>query len=158
MKAYHGTNKNFKNLDVNKTSEYGLYFADAKCFAEMYGNNIHTVELSLNNLCDLTTEKGIRTGIELLPELQSIIKIEEDLEELNLDELLEDELEACIYAIQKTAMNDGLYLENGDSVRDELLKAIAKAGYDSVKLEDYTDGDEHDAYVIFDNKNFKYAA
>ncbi len=156
MKAYHGTTENFDRLDVGKTSEFGLYFADEKWAAECYGDNIHTVSLSFNNLCDLRTEDGLRIAINALPELAEIIKKEGDLDEMTISELIEYEFETCTYVIQLLSMNAGVNLKNGKSARCELLKAIKGKDYDSVALDDYTDGDEHSAYVIFDNANFKY--
>lgn len=153
MKVYHGTNQNFKKLDVNKTSEFGLYFGVEKEVAESYGVNIHEVELSFKNLCDLTGEKGIRSAIKLFPETLTAIIEDQDLDaDLTVDELIEDEFEACLTALSDSSLN----LEKGKCLRDELLKTIEKAGYDAVLIQDYTDGDEHNAYVIFDNVNYKY--
>lgn len=153
MKAYHGTDQDFKKLDVNKTSEYGLYFGIEKEVAESYGINIHEVTLNYNNLCDLTKESGVKKAIEILPETFMTIIDEQDLDtELTINELLEDEFEACLSVLSDSSVN----LENGKCLRDEILKALEKTGYDAVLLNDYTDGDEHAAYVIFDNVNYKY--
>lgn len=152
MKAYHGTNKEFKSLDVNKTSEYGLYFTDEKCFAKAYGSNIHQVELNFNNLLDLTTKEGIAKAIEIFPiTLKTIIEDQDRDEDMTVEELLEDEFEACLSCLSNSSVN----IEFDICLRDELLKKLKKAGYDCVKLEDYTDGDEHNAYIVFNNETFK---
>lgn len=152
MKAYHGTNREIEKLDVSHTAEYGLYFTTDRDVAADYGQNVHEVELNFNNLIDLSGEAGIKKALEIYPLLAQAIIEDQDLdEELTVAELIEDEFEACLSALSDSSIN----LENGDCLRDELMKSLNKARYDAVKIEDYTDGNYHDAYVIFDNSNIK---
>lgn len=157
MIFYHGTNKNFKTLDVNKTSEYGVYFGSEKVVAESYGVNIHKVTLNYNNLCDLTTIEGVKRAIEVLPETFMAIIDDQDLDaDLTVDELIEDELEACLCALSNSSVCLNWQVSTEICLRDELLKALKKSGNDAVLLRDYTDGDNHDAYVVFNNDQIQY--
>lgn len=155
MKLYHGTTEEYETFDLSKSREFGFCFTPQVEAARCYGEIIYTVELNIKNEIDLRKDKNIKYLCSLVPSLeQAILEEAYGNTELNheYDESLEDAIESVgISVIQDAGLND----EDGNCIRLLILKAIYRAGYDCVIIEDYTDGDAHDTYIALNTTIIK---
>jgi len=136
MIAYHGTETKFEKFDFSKSQELGVCFTTQVNAARAYGEIVYTVDLNVGKTLDLTNKNDALKLIGLCPEMKaSVQELADDGECADIDEFLNEYWGDFINYVQEI------------TDRVEYLEAAKGAGYDCVLIEDFTDGDEHDAYI-----------
>lgn len=153
MLAYHGTDKRFEKFDFNKSTEIGFCFAAEVSVARAYGEIIYTVELNPEKILNITDKTGAAEMCELCEQLKIAVEEEGDDE---ITEIINEDFGVFIDVVQEAGLmiddHDDFDLENPENfVRWHMLNAAKNVGYDCVLIEDYTNGDVHETYIILND-------
>lgn len=143
MIVYHGSTEKIKNWKLDQGEEYGIYFTPDITFAKAYGNEITEVKLNISKLLNATIESNLEKIFNLVPEFINVIN-EELGEELDKSEIIENENNLCFSLLQDSSLK----IDKNNYLREVLVKRAKESGYDSILINDYTDGDEHEAYIV----------
>ena len=72
--------------------------------------------------------------------------VDEIGDELDIDEIIEDESSVAWEIMQ----NSDIKTDNGEFLREIFVKRTETLGYDMIIISDYTDGDDHESYIVLD--------
>lgn len=157
MELYHGTDNNFSHFDTAKSADSGIYFTTERNAAGWYGERIIGVNLKEDKILDLTSVADCLYILNKYKAVTERLLEEEGADEL--DEVLNSECEYLNDSIKGFFSDCGMCFEaeNGEElfVRDFLLSEIKKE-YDCVVFDDYTDGDYHRTFIVFDTDKIEY--